>query len=104
MVYIHYSSSSSCSRRLTHVYIYRKREREERADRGEKKKKITYSTAGIYIFRPLVMEARIKRLQEQGADVGAVGNEAKMAQEIKEHNEKERERAAAAAAAAAGRR
>jgi hypothetical protein len=46
--------------------------------------------AGIYIFRPLVMEARIKRLQEQGADVGAVGNEAKMAQEIKEYNEKER--------------
>jgi len=45
---------------------------------------------GIYIFRPVVMEARIKRLQEQGADVGAVGNEAKMAQEIKEYNEKEK--------------
>ncbi|KAI5786869.1 hypothetical protein FPQ18DRAFT_393374 [Pyronema domesticum] len=42
---------------------------------------------GIYIFKPLVIEARLKRLQEEGANVGLVGYENKAEEEISLYNQ-----------------
>ncbi|KAI5818253.1 hypothetical protein BZA77DRAFT_307772 [Pyronema omphalodes] len=42
---------------------------------------------GIYIFKPLIIEERLKRLQQEGANVGQVGYENKAEEEIALHNE-----------------
>lgn len=47
-------------------------------------------TTGYYIFKPVVVEGRVKRLQEQGVDVGAVGRELKREEEIAAANARER--------------
>ncbi|KAA8895415.1 hypothetical protein FN846DRAFT_969759 [Sphaerosporella brunnea] len=45
---------------------------------------------GIYIFKPMIIEARAQRLREQGLDIGGAGHEDKVEEEIVCANERER--------------
>ncbi|KAF8533757.1 hypothetical protein BDD12DRAFT_897990 [Trichophaea hybrida] len=49
---------------------------------------------GIYIFKPMIIEARLKRLQEAGEDVNAVGNENRREEEVRLFNAKAKARMA----------
>jgi hypothetical protein len=42
---------------------------------------------GIYIFKPMILEARVQALQREGVDIGSVGHEGKIEEEIKRQNE-----------------
>jgi hypothetical protein len=42
---------------------------------------------GIYIFKPMIIEARVQALQREGVDIGGVGQEGKIEEEIKRQNE-----------------
>ncbi|KAI5856052.1 hypothetical protein BZA05DRAFT_442717 [Tricharina praecox] len=49
---------------------------------------------GVYIFKPMLIEARLARLQEAGEDVNAIGTEKRKEEEVKLHNAKARIEAA----------
>lgn len=47
---------------------------------------------GIFIFKPMIIEYRIKQLQSQGLDVGKLGEEKKWEEQVLEATKAEREK------------
>lgn len=45
---------------------------------------------GLYLFKPVLVEDRMRRLKEEGADVDAIGSESSQEAEIQVWNAKQR--------------